>query len=183
MPWPEPPRADDVTGDEMEIFIAEADDHWNEVVREALRRGLPETLRGYPVGAVRPIGEGGFEPKVAVGTLRRFVELQLAYDTEQPPDVADWLTFPSQRLSELTAGAVYHDGVGELTALRERLAWYPRDVWLYLLACQWRRIDQEEPFVGRTGEVGDDLGSAVIAARPGRDIMRLCFRNEAGVWP
>ena len=32
--------------------------------------------------------------------------------------------------------------------------------------------------MGRTGEVGDDLGSAVIAARLARDIMRLCFLIE-----
>jgi hypothetical protein len=40
------------------------------------------------------------------------------------------------------------------------------------------RIDQEEPFVGRTAEVGDDLGSRVIAARLVRDLMRLSFLLE-----
>ena len=62
--------------------------------------------------------------------------------------------------------------------MREALAWYPDDVWLWLLACQWRRIDQEEPFVGRTAEVGDELGSRVLAARLVRDAMRLCFLLE-----
>jgi hypothetical protein len=38
--------------------------------------------------------------------------------------------------------------------------------------------DQEEPFVGRTAEVGDDLGSRVLAARLARDVMTLCFRLE-----
>jgi Domain of unknown function (DUF4037) len=51
-------------------------------------------------------------------------------------------------------------------------------VWVWLLACQWRRIDQEEPFVGRTAEVGDDLGSRVVAARLVRDLMRLSFLLE-----
>ena len=55
------------------------------------------------------------------------------------------------------------------------LAWYPDDVWLWLLACQWRRLDQEEPFVGRTAEVGDELGSRILAARLARDLMRLCL--------
>jgi hypothetical protein len=44
-----------------------------------------------------------------------------------------------------------------------------------VLACQWRRIAQEEAFVGRTGEVGDELGSAVVAARLARDLMRLAL--------
>lgn len=55
------------------------------------------------------------------------------------------------------------------------LAWYPRDVWLYVLACQWQRIWQEEPFPGRCAEAGDELGSAVVTVRLARDLMRLCL--------
>jgi hypothetical protein len=42
-----------------------------------------------------------------------------------------------------------------------------------VLACQWARIAQEEAFPGRCAEAGDDLGSAVVAARLVRDLMRL----------
>jgi len=48
-------------------------------------------------------------------------------------------------------------------------------VWLYLLACQWQRIGQEEAFPGRCAEAGDDLGSVVVTARLARDLMRLCL--------
>jgi hypothetical protein len=34
---------------------------------------------------------------------------------------------------------------------------------------------QEEHFVGRCGEVGDEVGSAVVAGRIARDLMRLCL--------
>jgi hypothetical protein len=51
-------------------------------------------------------------------------------------------------------------------------------VWRYLLACQWQRISQEEAFVGRCGEVGDEIGSAIVAARLIRDLMRLCLLME-----
>jgi hypothetical protein len=70
---------------------------------------------------------------------------------------------------------VFHDDPGELTRARENAAWYPDDVWRYVLACQWRRVDQEEPFPGRCAEAGDDLGSRVAAARLARDLMRLCL--------
>ena len=70
---------------------------------------------------------------------------------------------------------MFHDGPGELTAARARLSWYPDDVWRYLLACQWQRISQEEPFPGRCAEAGDELGSAVVTARLARDLMRLCL--------
>jgi Domain of unknown function (DUF4037) len=96
----------------------------------------------------------GFDPRTAIETL-------------------DWLAAPTQILASVTAGAVFHDDIGELTHARDQLAWYPVDVWRYVLACQWQRIAEEEPFVGRCGEVGDELGSALVAARLARDVMRL----------
>jgi hypothetical protein len=90
----------------------------------------------------------------------------------------DWLTAPTQTLLELTSGAVFRDERGELARARATLAWYPNDVWLWLLASQWRRIAQEEAFVGRAAEVGDELGSRVVAARISRDLVRLCFLVE-----
>jgi uncharacterized protein DUF4037 len=94
------------------------------------------------------------------------------------PSSRAWLAMPQQRLAETTGGAVFHDGLGTLTAVRRRLAWYPEQVWRYLLACQWQRISQEEAFVGRAGEVGDELGSAVVAASLVREIIRLSFLLE-----
>jgi hypothetical protein len=40
------------------------------------------------------------------------------------------------------------------------------------------RISQDEHLMGRAGYVGDELGSAVIAARLVRDVMRLGFYME-----
>lgn len=85
----------------------------------------------------------------------------------------DWLAAPYQRLAEVTAGAVFHDGSGELSRARAALSWYPDDVWRYLLSCQWRRISQEEAFPGRCAEAGDELGSAVVTGRLARDLMCL----------
>ena len=62
--------------------------------------------------------------------------------------------------------------------MRDRFAYYPHDVWLYLLAAGWARIGQEEHLMGRAGYVGDEIGSALIGARLVRDIMRLCFLME-----
>jgi hypothetical protein len=90
----------------------------------------------------------------------------------------DWLGIPQQRLLGVVAGAVYADDSGELIRVRERLAWYPEPVWRWLVACQWRRLAQEEAFVQRTAEVGDELGSVVVAARLARDVMRLALLLE-----
>ena len=94
-----------------------------------------------------------------------------------------WLGLAEQRLLAFTAGAVFRDDDGRLNAARTRLAQPPRDVRLYKLACQWRRIAEEQAFVGRTGMAGDDLGSRVIAARLVRDVMRLAFLIEGRYAP
>jgi uncharacterized protein DUF4037 len=90
----------------------------------------------------------------------------------------DWLATPGQRLAEAVGGAVFHDGLGELGPLRERLSWYPVDVWTFLMAGLWQRIAQEEAFPGRCAEVGDDLGARVVTTRLVRDLMRLTLLME-----
>jgi hypothetical protein len=112
---------------------------------------------------------------VEVTDLASWVDRQLGFDPRRGVAPSDWLATPAQRIAEITAGAVFHDGPGELGRARARLAWYPRDVWRYVLACQWHRIAQEEAFPGRCAEAGDELGSAVVTARLARDLMRLCL--------
>ena len=121
---------------------------------------------------------GPVKHRVIAITVHDYVYIQLGYDLTQPLDAVDWLTFPSHTLGELVAGEVYQDEVGELTAVRSRFEWYPHDVWLYLLACSWQRIGQEEHLMPRTGSVGDELGSALIGSRLVRDIMNLSFLLE-----
>jgi hypothetical protein len=77
----------------------------------------------------------------------------------------DWLTIPQQILLEVTSGAVHTDPDGELRRVQELLAWFPPQVHRWLLLCQWERVGEEEAFVGRTAQVGDELGSGLVAAR------------------
>jgi hypothetical protein len=185
-----PMSADHHWGPRVLLFLHDADHAAHAAaIHEALRQRLPTEFRGYPTNfsapnpddngtqLLQPISAGPVNHRVEVLTLRAFLRAGLDVDIDAPLDAADWLTIPSQKLRAITAGAVYHDAVG-LEALRARFAWYPRDVWLYLLAAGWSRISQEEPFVGRAGFVGDELGSQVIAARLVRDLMRLCFLME-----
>jgi hypothetical protein len=78
----------------------------------------------------------------------------------------------------MTSGAVHHDDVGELSELRRELAFYPHDIWLYLMASSWNRISQEEHLMPRAGYVGDELGSALLGSRLVRDCMYLAFLME-----
>ena len=111
--------------------------------------------------------------RVEVTGLGGWLGFWLGFDPRQEVTVADWLAVPTQRLAELTAGEVFHDEPGELTRARAALAWYPRDLHLHLLACQWQRIGQEEAFPGRCARPATTSARAIITARLARDLMRL----------
>jgi hypothetical protein len=129
------------------------------------------------VQQLQPGREGDINHRVEVQTATRFFRDYLGLDILAPLTARVWLTLPSQKLGTVTAGELFHDAVG-LEEVRGRLAWYPHDIWLYQLAAGWSRIGQEEHLMGRAGQVGDDLGSRLIAGRLVRDLMRLCFLME-----
>jgi len=145
-------------------------------VRDAIDAGLPDEFRGWPTRF--GWDEVPVTHHVEVAELGAWLAQRIGFDPRRGIDTRQWLCAPQQRLLEVTSGAVFNDDGGELEAVRDALAWYPDDVWLWLLACQWRRLDQEEPFVGRAAEVGDELGSRVVAARLVRDVMRLALLLE-----
>jgi hypothetical protein len=115
---------------------------------------------------------------VEVTTAEAFFSDRLGVDPADGMELADWLLAPTQILAGLTGGVVLHDPLDLLTARRRALAWYPDDVWRYVLAAGWLRVSQEEPFIGRTGGRGDDLGSRMLAARVARDLVRVGFLLE-----
>jgi hypothetical protein len=146
-------------------------------VAGAVDAGLPDTFAGWPTRY--GWDDTPVSSHLYIGPLGPWLREQLGVDpTANDLQNKDWLTIPQQLLLSVTAGAVFHDPPGTLTAVRQRLAWYPDDVWRYVLACQWRRIEQEEAFVGRTAELRDELGGRVVTARLVRDLMRLCFLIE-----
>jgi hypothetical protein len=153
-------------------------------VRHVLAQELPFEVCGVPTHfrdglvsrtATRPIDHG-----VAVATLRGVFAgwLGLDHGPEAPLRLEEWLVMPEQQLRAFTSGAVFRDDSGDLARARAMLRWYPHDVWLYLLAAAWLRVEQEEAFMGRCGEVGDDLGSRIVAARLVRELMHLSFLME-----
>jgi hypothetical protein len=160
-------------GPRMHVFVGASD---VERVRDAVDAGLPDEFGGWPVRY--GWNDNPVTSHVVVTTLDEWLPAHLGFDPRRGVSTGDWLSTPQQILLEVTSGPVLHDGLGELEPVREALAWYPDEVWLWVLACQWRRIDQEEPFVGRSAEVGDELGSRILAARLAREAMRLCFLQE-----
>jgi hypothetical protein len=163
-------------GPRLQIFLADDRRQAAATVDAMLASHLPASFHGCPVAfpVTREPG-GAARHRVQVTALGAWLTGQLGFDPRAGITLLDWLSTPAQRLAEATTGAVFHDEPGELTRARAALAWYPQDVWRYLLASQWQRTGQEEAFPGRCAEVGDELGSAVVTARLARDLMRLCL--------
>ena len=164
-------------GPRLQVFLGDGDaDRHAAAITAMLASRLPPSFRGYPIAFPVTREPGGISRhRVEAAGLGAWLTGQLGFDPRRGVTLLDWLATPAQRLAEITGGVVFHDGLGELTRARARLAWYPRDVWLYLLACQWQRIGQEEAFPGRCAEADDDLGSVIVTARLARDLMRLCL--------
>ena len=181
-------------GPRVLLFLSENDyTRLKDQIDEVLSDQLPYEFMGYstnysepePNGVRHPvkITRGRIHHMVNIYTVRSFFKARLGIDPHKEWSALDWLVLPQQRLLELTSGEVYHDGLGELEKMRTRLKYYPRDVWLYMLAAQWTRISQEEAFVGRAGHVGDELGSQIVAARLVREIIKLAFLMERRYTP
>jgi uncharacterized protein DUF4037 len=157
-------------------------------IEERLAHALPTSFAGFPThfgateeqGTARlaEVAAGPVAHRAQVHVLRDYLRGRLGLDPLDGFSVTNWLTTPTQRLLELTSGEVFTDPLGDLTRVRELLAWYPHDVWLYAMAGHWQRIAEYEHFVGRTGSRGDELGSRWIAASLVRDLMRLAFLQE-----
>ncbi len=175
-------------GPKLMLFVSEEDEHnYAEKIKEVLSNKLPYEIHGISTHFSKPyengvqllekIDSGTVNHLISVSSIKPYFEKALGHNPYKLT-IIDWLTTSEQKLLEVTAGKVFHDGLGELNKLREKLAYYPNDVWLYILACQWIRISQEEAFVGRCGDIGDELGSQIVAARLVRELMRLSFLME-----
>ena len=179
-------------GPRLDLFLTPDDvaRHGTDLAQR-LSDHLPKRFRGWSTHFVAAVDDGPVRVRadtdgpvahmVRIGDISSWCDAELGFDPRAGVTLLDWLATPWQRFAEVTGGAVFHDGLG-LGAVRAALAWYPHDVWRHVLAAQWTRISQEEAFVARTAEAGDDFGSRLVAARMCREAARLCLLL-ARRWP
>jgi hypothetical protein len=174
-------------GPRLLLFLSEEDFPAHAVtIVAALDQALPEYFNGWPTrfpDQDRPVGvdlDGRAACSaghgVEVHTVRGWARRQLGADVgDRKPTAAEWLALDEQLLLSVTEGAVFRDDLEELQPFRRSLAWFPRDIQLLKMARLWENAAAEMPFVGRAGDVGDDIGSRLICARLAEVVMRLCF--------
>ncbi|MFL6030018.1 MAG: DUF4037 domain-containing protein [Gaiellaceae bacterium] len=173
-------------GPRVQLFVRDA--ARRDEIEERLARELPTTFAGFSTNfgptdepgtkRLAPVDAGPVAHRVQVLSLSEYVRERIGVDPLAGFSMRDWLVTPAQRLLELTAGEVFVDPIGDVTRLRELLAFYPRDIWLYVMAGHWQQISEYEHFVGRTGSRGDDLGSRILTAALVRDLMHLALLQE-----
>ena len=187
--YDDPISTDHNWGPRFYLFLAKEDhEKYSTQINQALSEKLPHEFRGYPVDfsiggegtgpADAEIGAGSVDHKIEIETIESFFGWYLGCNPYERITAADWLTFSEHKLLGVTSGKVFHDGLGELERVRQQFSYYPKDVWLYLIATQWLKIFEEQAFVGRSGDVGDELGSMLIAARQVKNLIYLCFLME-----
>jgi len=141
------------------VFLDEDDFHMRDELADVFEKNLPHEYRGYKTDAIW------------ICTMDGVREM---YIGKMPQNDTDWLTISEHRLLGLTAGRVFVDML-DIQKTRDKLAFYPQNVKLYLIASQWSIIGEEEAFVKRCAQVGDDLGSRIVCTRIAERLMRLCF--------
>ena len=175
-------------GPTVEVYLSAEDhtQHADQIV-EVMRHELPREVAGVPThfdsasheeGKPARLECGPIEHRVNCIDMDTFVVSYRSFNPNRGINALDWVTLPPQTLRQIRSGRVFHDGLGELVLMREKLHYYPDDVWYYLLSALWEHIGQESPFMGRCGDVGDELGSRVLAARLIHYMMDLCFLME-----
>lgn len=158
-------------------------------IAETFATRLPREFMGYSTHFSPPDSQDGgtrlrqesqsgrVDPLIEYHTPAKFFMDYLGWDPVSEPTLQQWLTMPEQRILGATSGRMFHDDLG-IDALRGRLAYFPHEVWLWLMASMWKMIAEEEPFTGRCGVAGDEIGSRVVAARQVQRVMRLSFLME-----
>lgn len=180
-------------GPRMLLFLSENDYMRNkDKLWTVLSKRLPYNFKGYPTNFGKPdqfdvqlleeIKKGPVNHRVEVFTMRSFFKEYLNFDPYSETKTTDWLRFPEHKLLTITVGKIFHDDL-DLDKIRKKFNYYPTDIWLHFLSLQWYQISQEEPFMGRCGDVGDELGSKIIASRLINHLMKLCFLMEKKYTP
>lgn len=91
------------------LFLPDEHAQLADQIHEVMRHNLPHVFCGHPTNfsdspdepgtpVMHPTLEGPIAHHVFATTLRAFVQRHLDYDIDQPLDVTDWLTIPSQKL-------------------------------------------------------------------------------------
>ena len=186
-----PVSTDHMWGPRFYLFLKDCDIHIKDDLMDLFGKNLPYTYKGFSVNFSTPnpngngvrhaefINSGHVSPLIEIYTINEFINKYLGM---MPVNDLEWLSVSEHRLLGFTSGKLFIDMLN-ISEIRNKLLFYPRDVKLYLIASQWSVIAEEQAFVKRCSDRGDDLGSRIICSRIAERLMRLCFLYEGKYAP
>ncbi|MGE5681038.1 MAG: DUF4037 domain-containing protein [Bacillota bacterium] len=175
-------------GPRMQIFLSEKDFlKYGEVLTNYFSCSLPFEFMGFPTNFSPPRKDQTqtmqfkssypISHLIEIHTVHSYMQMKRNLDIADIENIttADWLKLEDQKLLELTSGQIFHDGLGELTRLRNKISFFPHDILLYRLAKLWKMIQDEEAFVGQSVENETYMGAKIISARLAEHCIKICF--------
>lgn len=167
---------DHMWGPRFYLFLRGDDLKRRDEILRALSESLPRTYKGYSVhfsapepGGVgirhmQPADAGPVSPLIFISSFDDYLDQYLGTHDLEHLTAADWLAFSEHRLLALNAGKLFVDGL-QIQKRLEPVRFYPKDIWLYLIASNWSLIAEEQAFVKRCAVVGDALGLKLVCTR------------------
>lgn len=146
-------------------------------VRERLLNSLPETYLG-----LRVLWEENAS-NLVVTTASSWLAENLGIQDVSDISVSHWLALPQQHLLQFTGGIQLGGNLGDYQRAKEILAWYPADVWRWLMASQWYLIWGTERLIPRTRDAGDLLGCQLLVHKLLRYVVQLYFLQNKKYQP
>ena len=177
---------DHMWGPRFYLFLSEKDIALKNEILDVFAKEFPYEYKGYSVnfsapdlndGGVRHpefISNGLVSPLVFIHTMSEYLNAYLGVSNFDNLSELDWLAFSEHRLLALTSGKLFLDELN-VHDLLGKFNFYPESVKLFLIASNWSLIAEEQAFVRRCYDVGDELGSILACSRIAERLMRLSF--------
>lgn len=177
---------DHMWGPRFYLFLDTHDIHLKSEILEVFATEFPYQYQGYSVNFSAPnpndngvrqpelISSGLVSPLIFIHTISEYLSEYLGCGNLENLSELDWLSFSEHRLLALTSGRLFADGLN-ISGLLNRIKFYPEQIKLFLIASNWSIIAEEQAFVKRCSEAGDELGSVLVCARIAERLMRLAF--------
>ena len=150
-----------------------------EEIMQTLGANMPESFQGQALGESTRAGAG-----LAPDNLAAFLKRTIGLD--HPPETyEEWLNLPEEDIIHLTNGEVWHDPVGQFTAIRDKLnEYYPDAVWYRRMAHWCRYQSGMGTYAVKRAILRDNEVFATLAfARALRLSIQLAFMLDRTYYP
>lgn len=155
------------------IFIPDEDiiDSRTAFALERAYAKLPREFMGYSRSRLAPAGSN----RRGIIRISDFFREHTG-SSDGKLTLAQWFSVPEQSLLEATGGRVFRDDCGYFTSIRQRLAYFPREVWLKKLAGQLLLMGQSGQYnYNRCVSRGEYGGAQLAAAEFVKSAMSAIF--------